>query len=234
MSRTNYFLLIGVIALLAVAVAGGQLEFRRTHPAGSPSASAAPGGAGEVAPELPPGHPPTTGAGFGDGSGSPAVGQSAGAAGKPLTIADLDQGPGPNDGKPFPNEVNGLPRTAHSTGAEALAEISKLHGKEIPATAAEIATYGKGQEKVIVWMTASTTKEEARELFRRMLERMEANPTPYTKPELLNIKNRAYFSTRGNGMQHYFYLRGARIYWAALQVPMDKMMGVMSFIVNQL
>ncbi|MDI6871158.1 MAG: hypothetical protein QME79_07350 [Bacillota bacterium] len=219
MSRTNYFLLIGVIVLLVAAVVGGQLEFRRTHPGGAPDLAQAPGD------------------GIGEAARQPAASPEApaGAAGTTdFNVAELDQGPGPNDGKPFPAEVNGLPRTAHSTGAAALAEISKLHGKEIPAASAEIATYGSGQEKVIVWMTASATKEEAQELFRKMLERMEANPTTYTRPEPLSIRGKVYFSTRGNGMNHYFYLRGARIYWAALQIPMDKVMGVMSFIVNQL
>jgi hypothetical protein len=220
MSRKNYYLLVGVVLLLALAALGGQLEFRRTHPGRMASLAPAPGPAGDGR-----GEP---------AGGGPATGGGASEPGAPLDIAALDQGPGPNDGRPFPAEINGLPRTAYVTGEAARAEISKLHGKEIPASSAEVATYGGGQEKVVVWVTASPTKEEAQALFRRMWERMEANPATYTRPELLNIKNKAYFSTRGNGAENYFYLRGTRIYWVALEVPPDKIMGVLSFVVNQL
>jgi hypothetical protein len=258
MSRTNYFLLVGIIVLLAGAGLLGQVEFRRTHPAVTPGAAQAPTGGAATAdnPALPPGHPPTggTGAGapgapgtLGAPGATPAIGpqsgpgvtaqsagQSAGqSSGQPLSLSDLDQGPGPNDGKPFPGEVGGLKQATHSTGAAALAEIGRLHGKEFKALSGETASYGAGPEKVTIWMTDSASKQEAQALFQQMLDRM-GQTGSYTKPEVLSIKNRAYFSTRSGGAQNYFYLRGTRIYWAALQVPMDKVMGVMSFIVNQL
>ncbi|HHW14373.1 MAG TPA: hypothetical protein GXX28_05505, partial [Firmicutes bacterium] len=49
MSRSNFYLLAGVVVLLAAAMIGGQLEFQRTHPAGMAG--------------LPPGHPAIGGAG---------------------------------------------------------------------------------------------------------------------------------------------------------------------------
>lgn len=222
MNRTNYLLLAGIVLLLVGAGVAGQLQFRSTHPAASGVAQV-PGGAGQEPGGLPPGHPPT-----------PATGPQAGpGVSEPLSLTDLDQGPGPNDGKPFPATLNGMPRTSHTTGAAALTQIGQLHGKEIRAAAGEIATYTAGQEKVTIWVTNSATKEEAQALFQQMLDRL-AQAGAYTKPEVLSIKNRAYFSSRGNGAQNYFYLRGSRIYWAALEVPTDKLMGVMSFIVNQL
>lgn len=228
MSRTNFYLLVGVIVLLAAAMLGGQLEFQRTHSAGVAG--------------LPPGHPAVGGAGAAGGmaapGAAPATGPQAGpgvtAADGQLTMADLDQGPGPNDDKPFPAELNGLPRTEHLTGAEAVAAVNKLHGKEITAESAEIATYSRGGEKVIVWKSASASPAEAQALMQQMVDRMQTGDGPYTKPELLNIKNKAYFTSTGNGMHHYFYLRGRHLYWVAVQAPMDKIMGVMSFIVNQL
>lgn len=212
MTRTNIYLLAGVVLLLAASVVAGQLEFRRTHPAAPPSPSPA-----AEAPAAGPGAVP---------EGAP--------EGASLSAADLDQGPGPNDGKPFPAEVVGLPRTKYLTGEAALAEVSKLHGREIEAGNAEIATYGDDRQQITIYMTNSPDKAAAQALFQAMVERMMANPTAYTRPEVLNIKNKAYFATSGNGQNHYFYLRGTRIYWVSLKLPMDKIMGAMSFVVNQL
>lgn len=219
MSRSNYYLVAALVFLLVGAGFLGQLEFRRTHPYAAqalvpgPSAGTAPG----------------TAAGSG-GAGSP----SAGPDSNPVPRAvDVDQGPGPNDGKPFPAQLDSLPRVSYLTGAQALTEISKLHGKEIKAASGEIATYGSGAEKVVVWVSVSTTKEEAQSLLQQMLDRM-ATPGAFSKPELLNMKNRPYFLTTGQGIQHVFYLRGTRIYWVALQVPREKIMGILTFVVNQL
>ncbi len=208
MNRTNYILVGGLVLLLVAAGVAGQLEFRRTHPAPPAGVALTPGGAA------------------GAETGAPGAGTAPSAA-------DVDQGPGPNDGKPFPTQLNGLPRTSYVTGPEAVAEVSKLHGKDIRVASAEIAAYGSGKEKVMIWVTVSASKSEAQALLGQMLARMEQS-SAFSKPELLSIKNKAYFSTTGNGSHNYFYLRGTRIYWVSLQVPVDKIMGVMSFVVNQL
>jgi hypothetical protein len=229
MKRANHYLVAATVLILLAGVVAGQLAFRNTHPDYAASGNAAfPDEVGGP----PPGMPPAAGA-----SGS-AAGEGAGVSpgsvpeGMPLSVADLDQGPQPNDGKPFPEEITGLARTSYVTGAAALAEISKLHGTEIKAQSAEIATYGGGEEQITIWMTNSADKGEAQALFQAMLDRMIKNPTVYSTPEALSIKNRAYLATRGNGMNNYLYLRGTRIYWAAFKLPMDKIMGAMSYIVN--
>ncbi|MCL4516661.1 MAG: hypothetical protein M1379_13900 [Firmicutes bacterium] len=118
----------------------------------------------------------------------------------------------------LPKTIEGLTLANVVSGKAALDQISQLHGTNIQMTSGDIATYEKGQEKVIVWMGRAKNAAGAQALLDEMVGKM-ANSKVFEQPQKLVIKDRAYYYTVGAGMSNYFYVKDDSVYWIGAVTP---------------
>lgn len=122
----------------------------------------------------------------------------------------------------FPHTLAGLELTgAPLTGPAAAEEISKLHGTDIPVQNAYLAQYGKGEQKVFIWIAEGATVEEAGKLLLAMDQKMPTNKV-FTDYRQVQGGGDTFYYVRGLGMDNYYFQDGRRVYWVALaNIPGD-------------
>jgi len=119
---------------------------------------------------------------------------------------------------PLPRDVEGIPLVELKSGQEALKSINRLHGTSIEVVDGYVATYQKGAEKVQVWISRAASEEKARELVDIMTSKMQ-NHQVFSTPDRYDIKGRTFYYTTGAGMQNYYWVQGADVYWVGIVSP---------------
>lgn len=97
-------------------------------------------------------------------------------------------------------------------GAQALAQVSRLHGTDIKLVSAYIAEYShalspyhNSNERVTVWVGRGESSEIGAELTRRMLQAIEKGGSGFSKLRRLVIAGEEVFRVEGPGGEHFFY-----------------------------
>ncbi len=114
-----------------------------------------------------------------------------------------------------PQELAGL-RLAHSQqGAEARAEIERLHGKSIPIQDGYVAHYGTQPPMAMLYVSQARNQTLARQQVEQMTTRIRASNGPFTHLRESTRFGITVFSTLGQGQVHYYFRRGATVVWVA-------------------
>lgn len=121
----------------------------------------------------------------------------------------------------LPSEVAGMSLTSGVTGAEALQEVSRLHGKDVPLVAAAIGRYTAGVNRAEVWIARTTLPSGATAMAQKMADRITEGRSPFERPELL-AGTEGVWITRGMGQVHYFFARGAAVWWLSVDEPASR------------
>ncbi len=97
-------------------------------------------------------------------------------------------------------------------GAEAMAQVSRLHGTTIELDSALIAEYShdfnpyhKNDEQVTVWVGKTKSDDLALELTRRMFEGIrDGGSSGFRNPQKLSVDGHEVFQIDGPGGTHFF------------------------------
>ncbi|GAW93744.1 hypothetical protein [Calderihabitans maritimus] len=117
----------------------------------------------------------------------------------------------------FPQALAGMPLVHLVTGEQAIAQISKLHGTNIPIENGYIAMYRSEDRQAVLWISESATSEEAEELLKIMDEKMPGS-SAFSNYTVKVIDGKTYYYVTGIGMHNYYYLKGNRVYWLGTNV----------------
>jgi hypothetical protein len=109
-----------------------------------------------------------------------------------------------------PERLGTLELVGSIAGAEAMAQLSKLHGTDIELVSAYIAQYARGDERGTVWVGSAESGDAAAELTRRMVQGIERGGTGFTNLQRLTIAGHEVFRVDGPGGDHFFYHSGKR------------------------
>ncbi len=115
----------------------------------------------------------------------------------------------------LPPSLAGLPITSSKTGAEGLAAVEALHGKEIPLLAASLATYSTPQARAELWVALVASEKEAERMVRTMAEKISRGATPFSPPSPSSRGGLEVWQTRGLGQDHFFFARASTVWWLA-------------------
>ena len=118
-----------------------------------------------------------------------------------------------------PPSLAGLPLTHTTQGAEALAEIGRLHGKRILLRDAWVAHYERNAAVAMLYVSRSHLGPVARWQFSRMVDGI-GRGAANTEGRFTHLKARTeagipLYSALGLGQVHYFYRSGPAIVWLA-------------------
>jgi hypothetical protein len=113
---------------------------------------------------------------------------------------------------PLPAALAGAPMTNEVTGAQAIQDITSLHGINLPIVSAEIGQYADG--RLTVWMSTASDAAGAANMLLRMGRRISAGGSPFAPPRPF-AADPGVWATRGMGQMHFFFARGNTVWWLA-------------------
>lgn len=118
----------------------------------------------------------------------------------------------------FPKTFENMELKQLVSGPEAMKQISKLHGTEIAIKEGYIAIYENQSAQMILWISESAKEEEATMLLDIMDKKMPNSQVfkNYAKKE---IDGNLVYYVFGMDMDNYYYQKGAKLYWVALNYP---------------
>jgi len=132
----------------------------------------------------------------------------AAGAGGWLTFSQLLANPGPVT---VPDSVAGVPLARNTVGVEAVAEVTRLHGKEFPLISGAMAIYGQGA--VTLWVSGVPADLMAAEMVRSMTDKIAEGRSPFTPLDGRQINGRAIYELAGMGQRHFYFQSGSLVIW---------------------
>ncbi len=113
-----------------------------------------------------------------------------------------------------PDSVAGMSLTQKTVGPEAVAEVTRLHGKEFPLTSGAMATYG-GDGAVTLWVSGVPASPIAGEMVRAMTEKIAEGRSPFTPTGTHDMDGRTVYELVGMGQRHFYFQSGSLVIWLA-------------------
>ncbi|MDP2673861.1 MAG: hypothetical protein Q8Q00_03030 [Dehalococcoidia bacterium] len=113
---------------------------------------------------------------------------------------------------PAPGQLAGYDLDQVMSGEEAIAEISELHGEDIPVAEAWVAHY---QGNATVWAARATDTEQAVQLLDRMVRGIQKGTSPFSGLARRQFKGLSVYAVTDGRQTHFFYQQGDRVVWLA-------------------
>jgi hypothetical protein len=123
------------------------------------------------------------------------------------------------NGAAIPMELADQPLTSYVDGPDAIASVAQLHGSTFPVTDAQIGTYGDGL--ATIWRSGAPDAAAAVDQVERMRKRIAGGGSPFDAPHAVRGQPGVY-ATFGMGQKHFFFSRGASVWWVAVAPSLAK------------
>lgn len=123
----------------------------------------------------------------------------------------------------FPAQMASLKLGHFSQGEEAMANISKLHGKEIEMKNGYVAHYESDRAKAMLYISEFDSQDQARQQIELMRKKIEKGSKAFAHLRELQVEERTIYSVLGFGQIHYFYLDSNRVIWLAVDPPVAEL-----------
>lgn len=119
-----------------------------------------------------------------------------------------------------PHKLGDFDLISLQTGADAVSNISRLHGTGIDIVDGLVAEYATDENSFVLWISDSRDDEEAQYLFDIMDEKMPESPMFLNRTEL-ELNGNTYIYVTGAGMENYYWVDGIRNYWVGVYAGDD-------------
>jgi len=114
----------------------------------------------------------------------------------------------------LPPSLAGLALRSAGYGAEAVAEVARLHRAQFPLTTGAVGIYGP-QAEATVWAAGTLSGLMARDMLKQMEESISQGNSPFAPVGMSALDGRPVFELTGMGQTHYYFQSGARVVWVA-------------------
>ena len=115
----------------------------------------------------------------------------------------------------FPTQIADLQLGHSSQGEEAVAEINRLHGKEIEMKNGYLAHYESDRTKAVLYISEFDSEDQAREQIDKMKKKIGKGSKGFAPLQELEVEERILYSLLGFHQIHYFYLDSHKVIWLA-------------------
>jgi hypothetical protein len=123
----------------------------------------------------------------------------------------------------IPQSIGSLSLMESRSGEEARQEIDRLHGKQIDFKRGYIGTYGGEEGKAKLWVSEYGSEEEAFKAVEKMAQGVRANEEAgFWHFREIPIGGLEVYFVVGMGQAHYFFQRGIKAIWLAVDPPLAK------------
>jgi hypothetical protein len=124
-------------------------------------------------------------------------------------------------GDVLPQSIGSLRLERIQSGEEARQEIDRLHGKQIDFRRGYVGTYGNG--RATLWISEYDSEGEAAEGIGKMAQRIQTSKKGnFWHFREMSIQGVAVYFVVGMGQAHYFFQKGERVIWLAVDPPLAR------------
>lgn len=113
----------------------------------------------------------------------------------------------------LPNSIAGIHLSSSTTGAQAIKEVSSMHGKEFPIEFGEIGIYGN--RELTLWVAGAASDEVAAQMTIAMQEKIAKGNSPFIPTNEIQNKDRKVYVLDGMGQRHYYFQSENLVIWLA-------------------
>ncbi|KAA3644130.1 MAG: hypothetical protein DWQ07_18645 [Chloroflexi bacterium] len=114
----------------------------------------------------------------------------------------------------LPANLAGIEMYSSVTGAEAILDISRLHGKDFPINSANIGSYGSKHE-ITVWVASTSLVSIAQGMILDMEESISVGTTPFRPEGDRDQDGRRIYELSGMGQLHFYFRSDNNVVWLA-------------------
>ena len=133
-----------------------------------------------------------------------------------LLLAGCDSGE-----VPLPQSIGLLRLEKLQAGEEARRGINRLHGKQIGFERGYIGFYAAENGRARIWLSEHSSSSEAAESVEKMAGRMtQGKQQVFFHFRQMIIEERKVYFVVGMGRVHYFFQKGAKVIWLAIDPPL--------------
>jgi hypothetical protein len=126
-------------------------------------------------------------------------------------------------GNSLPQSIGPLALVKLQSGEEARKEIDRLHGKPLGYREGYIGTYAGGDGKAKLWVSEYGSLEEAAKATARMVQGMKGGKQKnFWHFQEIPIEGVPVYFVVGMGQAHYFFQKGVKVIWLAVDPPLAK------------
>ena len=118
------------------------------------------------------------------------------------------------DEGPIPQQVLEYRMVESKEGDEAVLEIKRMHPKAFEIASGYTATYSRGDKSAYLWISVSTSDEDAGTLLDWMNIEIQDSNT-FSNWRRVIIGGATVYRVSGMGMEHLYYREGRQVIWIA-------------------
>lgn len=124
---------------------------------------------------------------------------------------------------PLPQSIGSLRLEQVQSGEEARREIDRLHGQQISFQGGYIGTYVAENGSAKLWVSEHGSAEEAAEAIDKMVQSMKLGKQQvFWHFREIVIEGLSVYFAVGMGQAHYFFQRGGKVIWLAVDPALAK------------
>ena len=124
---------------------------------------------------------------------------------------------------PLPQSIGTLRLEKVQSGEEARQEIDRLHGKQIGYQRGYIGFYGAENGSARLWLSEHDSESEATEAVERMARSLrQGKQQSFWHFRQIVIEGQKVYFAVGMGQAHYFFSKGYRVIWLAVDPQLAK------------
>ncbi len=118
------------------------------------------------------------------------------------------------DAVELPSDLAGYPLRAALYGEQAVADVSRLHGKQFPLSSGAVGMYGEFGE-INLWATGSIIETFASRMIDDMDQTIAESYSPFLPIGEINRAGRRIYELDGMGQRHFYFQAGNLVVWIA-------------------
>ncbi|WP_419786118.1 hypothetical protein [Pseudodesulfovibrio sp.] len=125
----------------------------------------------------------------------------------------------------LPDRIGKMILVQRIDGADAQAEVDKLHGKALSAEESVIGRYARttgvgGERPAEVWVSRVASESEARRQTGLMVHKMVENPnSPFNQPQRIDRNGVSIYRFEGMGRAHLIWSKDDLVFWISTDRP---------------
>lgn len=116
----------------------------------------------------------------------------------------------------LPASLAGAPLVRASYGPQAVAEVTRLHGKTLPLSSGAMGMYGE-DARVTLWVSGAPLAAMAARMVREMAAAIAEGASPFTPLGVRAADGREVYALTGMGQRHFYFQSGALVVWLAAE-----------------
>jgi len=115
----------------------------------------------------------------------------------------------------LPESIAGTPLISADYGAKAVAEITRLHQKDLLVSSGAMGLYGNASQ-ITLWVAGFSSDATASQSLNSMTEKISQGNSPFIFIDQKQVIGHPINELEGMGQKHFYYQSGKSVIWLAV------------------